>query len=613
MTPRRRANRRGPIAGMGEAAAAARRLVLATAMACCMAPGALAQTADGPGKAVPETAPEAGDAAPSAPAPPEAASDAVSDAARDVAARAAALAGEGSPSSAEAEALAAFYGGENASLLWAGEAGLLLRARAAADELARAGDWGLDPQVYAVPDLQAGTHDPARLARMELALTRAVLAYVRDAWGGRASDAKLGSQLSYPLTLPDPAAVLAALAEARDPGAYLRAQHPDHPQFAALRKELAALDQAGTANARTPIPAGRVLRRRDAHAWVALLRRRLGVEPKDDQHFDAALETALKAFQRERGLAADGILGDSTRAALNADTAQKRRYQLLINMERWRWLPRPLDNGAGIYVWANVPEFRVRVVANGKVVFNERVIAGKADKKTPVFSDRMEWIEIHPTWYVPNSIKVEDILPSLRRSSSRIMTRYHLRMDCGARGRDPAAIDWSSVDIRKCAFSQPPGEKSVLGDFKFKFPNHHDVYMHDTPTRRLFEANIRAFSHGCIRVSKPRRMAEILLAHDGGMSAARLEEILAGPKVLHKAVFNTPVPVHITYFTAFADDQGALVARPDYYGHDRRLAEALYGKGELFPEANMPGGRGASHGPPPRRKKKEWWERYMNN
>ena len=153
----------------------------------------------------------------------------------------------------------------------------------------------------------------------------------------------------------------------------------------------------------------------------------------------------------------------------------------------------------------------------------------------------------------------------------------------------------------------------MLGDFKFKFPNKHDVYMHDTLTRRLFETNPRTYSHGCVRVKNPRRLAEILLAHDKSFSAERLGKILAGPKRLHKEVLDKPIPVHMTYFTGRIDKDGKLASAPDYYGHDARLAQALYGKGELFPAAQAPGRRKVKTRRPPPERKKEWWEEAMQN
>ncbi len=483
----------------------------------------------------------------------------------------------------ELEALKTYYGLSDRSPLWIDGGAVSDQARALAAEIARAADYGLEADDFPLPDLDAGG-SVERLARIELALARAVLKYARFAHGGRVEGRKLGQQLTDPLPLPDPQTVLGAMATSADPAAYLRSLHPTHPQFEALRKRLAELRGGGDEREHKALPEGPVLRLGLAHAHVALLRKRLGVEGDAPERFDAGVDKAVRAFQKANGLTADGIVGPGTRRALNGGQGGEREIlKLLVNLERWRWLPRDLDAEAGIHVWANIPEYRVRIVREGKVAFNERVIVGKIDKKTPVFSDKMEWIEFHPTWYIPNSIKVESILPSFRRQTSRVMERYHLRLDCGRHGRDHKAIDWTAVDIRSCSISQPPGERSVLGDFKFKFPNRHAVYMHDTPKTGLFKRTTRTFSHGCVRIDNPRRMAEVLLAHDKAMSSERVGEILAGPKRLHKEELNRAVPVHITYFTTLVDEDGAFKSLPDIYGHDRRLANVLMGKGHLLP------------------------------
>ena len=492
----------------------------------------------------------------------------------------------------ELEGLKAYYEQPGARPIWTGDTEISKAAHDVSSEIARAGDYGLDPDAFKLPALDAQSPDSKQLGNTELQMSRAVLVYVRHAKGGRADPAKVGSQLEKSPPRPEPVEILASLATHSEPASYLRALHPTHPQFEALRKKLAALRGAKEERAKTQIPDGPALRLGTRHPQVAALRKRLNVpvaptdgakKKPDPELFDKAVQEAVKRFQKETGLGADGVVGSGTRRALNGDAPEVQLVKILINMERWRWLPADLDGDADIYVWANIPEYRVRIVRQGELAFSERVIVGKTNKRTPVFSDEMEWIEIHPTWYVPNSIKVEDILPSLRRRTSSVMKRYHLKLHCGRHGSDPKSIDWSSVDIRKCSVSQPPGAKSVLGDFKFKFPNKHAVYMHDTPTKGLFKRTTRTFSHGCVRIQNPRRMAEILLAHDKQMSAERLGEILAGPRRLHKEDLNRHVPVHITYFTAVFSDDGKFTTRPDIYGHDKRLAQVLMGKGHLMP------------------------------
>jgi len=306
-------------------------------------------------------------------------------------------------------------------------------------------------------------------------------------------------------------------------------------------------------------------------------------------------------------LAADGIPGAGTRRIINGRTPDQLLTKILMNMERWRWLPDELGGKAGIYVWANIPELRVRAIKGSETVFSERAIVGQTTHKTPVFSDEVEWIELHPTWFVPNSIKVSDILPSLKRPTSTVMERYNLRVNCGRHGSNYKAIDWHTIDIRQCSFTQPPGKTSVLGDFKFKFPNKHSVYMHDTHDRSLFKHKQRTFSHGCIRVQRPRQLAETLLNHDKGMTSEQIGEILDGPKQLHKEEFNQPIPVHITYFTVLFDDQGKFTSWPDYYDHDKRLAAALTGKSQNIAKASAPAEKVLRKKRTPK-KSTSWWD-----
>lgn len=478
--------------------------------------------------------------------------------------------------------LRAYYAGWNVAPIWVDENGATKKARDAAQEIRAADVFGLNPKDYVIPALDGAATTREDLARLELAMTRTVLEFAHHAKAGRIAPGKAGHSLNKPESLTNPRGFLDALRAGSDVAALLRGLHPRHPQFVALQNKLAELRGGGKDSPRILIPGGPVLRTGVAHEHVALLRKRLGLEGKSNR-FDDALKAAVIAFQNKQGLKADGVAGNVTRRALNGAANERLIMRILVNMERWRWLPDDMGGGAGIYVWANIPEFRVRIVKNGEIAFTERAIVGKPGKQTPVFSDAMEWIEFHPTWYVPNSIKVEDIAPSLRRPASKVVERYHLKIDCGPLGRDWRTIDWETTDIRKCSVSQPPGERSVMGYFKFKFPNAHAVYMHDTPAKRLFKSAIRAYSHGCVRIQNPRRMAEVLLAHDKGLTASRIDTILKGPRRLHKEELTRHVPVHMTYFTNIFDKDGALRTLADLYGHDRRLAQLLRGKGRLLP------------------------------
>ncbi|MGI9522127.1 MAG: L,D-transpeptidase family protein [Hyphomicrobiaceae bacterium] len=486
--------------------------------------------------------------------------------------------------SSERQALKSFYDNDGAILLWVMRSGLTDGARTTMAEFGKANFYGLRSRDYAVSRAETENQTPVGLAEIELKLSAIALLYARHAKGGQATAHTLGSQLAFTPATVSPLNILVSLVNAPDRPAYLRSLHPQHRQFQMLRRKLAQLMQIGASGDLEKLPSGPALKKGMTHPHVANLRERLKYfgqntkPPSDDrERFDTALDLAVKSFQRKQGLSADGVVGRRTRIALDGRNSNRLIAKIILNMERWRWLPDELGGTANIYVWANIPELRVRAVKEGKVVFSQKAIVGQVGHKTPVFSDEMEWIEIHPTWFIPASIKVSDILPSLRRPTSTVMGRYNLRVDCGRFGKNYKTIDWKNIDINKCNFTQPPGPKSVLGDFKFKFPNRHSVYMHDTHDRRLFSRSKRTFSHGCVRVKKPRLLAEVLLSHDKGLTSERVGEILAGPKVLHKEILERPVPVHLTYFTLMFDRDGKLQAFPDYYGHDRRLEAALSG------------------------------------
>ena len=218
------------------------------------------------------------------------------------------------------------------------------------------------------------------------------------------------------------------------------------------------------------------------------------------------------AFQKESGTLPDGIVGNATRALLN-DVEVLSPAKLIANMEEWRWMP---EDRGDLYVTVNIPEFTLRIVKNGAVIHTERVITGLVDKQTPVFSETMKSIAFQPRWNVPNSIKVNELYPSLARGGTSFR-RQGLRLSRNGRDVDPESVDWSSTDIRTYDVYQPPGASNVLGELKFNFPNKHTVYMHDTNARHLFEEASRPFSHGCMRVRDPRRMAEILLGRGQGL------------------------------------------------------------------------------------------------
>jgi len=497
---------------------------------------------------------------------------------------------------AQKEALIEYYLVPDQRMLWVDENGLTERAKLVIAEIGKADDYGLNASDYTLPDAAGfNASDPkARewLADAEVKVSYAVLDYTNDARGGRIEPLRLSKNLDPSLALPNPSEVLESIAIRSDPGAYLRSFQPDQPQFEALRQKLIELRGGKVEEAKpavVTIPDGPVLKLGVEHEQVALLRKRLEISPgANETKFDEAVLEAVRQFQSSHGSVADGMVGAGTRRLLNGGQRQEpvgspaRIKQILVNMERWRWLPH--DLGA-FYVTVNIPEFTLRVIEEGTPIHTARVVVGKPDKQTPVISDEMEEVVFNPYWNVPNSIKMEEIAPYFGGGGgffggwdTSILQRHGLRIRYGGRDIDPDSIDWSRNDLRNFDLVQPPGPTNVLGKVKFVFPNKHDVYMHDTTQKHLFANTVRAESHGCMRVQNPAQLAELVLAHDKGWSSARVQSTFDGIGDNHVAL-DQKIPVYITYFTLRVNDDGSISTFNDLYGHDARMNAALSGKG----------------------------------
>ncbi|HSD93158.1 MAG TPA: L,D-transpeptidase family protein [Methyloceanibacter sp.] len=496
------------------------------------------------------------------------------------------------------DALLDYYAVPDQRLLWVDEKGLNERAKIAMAEIAKADDYGLRASDYPLPDPASfDAADPSArewLAEAEMKLSYAALDYAKDARGGRIEPLRLSKNLDPSLALPDPAEVLASIAIRSDAGAYLRSFQPDQPQFEALRQKLLELRGGKTEEVKTDvviIPDGPVLKFGVEHEQVALLRKRLNLPAgSNETRFDEAVLDAVREYQASRGTAADGMVGPGTRRLLNGGQraaepvgSETRIRQILVNMERWRWLPH--DLGA-FYATVNIPEFTLRVVDEGEVIHSARVVVGKPNTQTPVLSDEMETVVFNPYWNVPNSIKNEEIAPYFGQGGggffgggwdTSVLHRHGLRIKVGNRVVDPDQIDWSRHDLRSFDLVQPPGPSNVLGKVKFLFPNSHDVYMHDTTQKHLFNNAVRAESHGCMRVQNPDQLAEIIMRHANGWSSAQVQSAFFGGDD-NQVPLERKVPVYVTYFTLRVNEDGSLSSFRDLYGHDSRMLSALDGK-----------------------------------
>jgi murein L,D-transpeptidase YcbB/YkuD len=425
------------------------------------------------------------------------------------------------------------------------------------ERLKTADEDGLDPTDYPVPVL-ASTKGitPADWAEAEIKLSTSAILYARDARGGRIDPTRLSNLITPKLELPSAAEVLSRLAATRDPGVALASYNPPHPGYAALKNRLAELRAHHPARPMVRVPRGPALRVGMRDPRVPLIRTRFNLDPAqgDQTAYDERVASAVAAFQKTKGLPASGVLNDQTVAALSSASSVRIEGDIVANMERWRWLP--ADMGSR-YIAVNIPEFRLRVVANGDTVHQTRVIVGKPETPTPIFSDEMERVIVNPSWTVPPSILKNEFLPGLASDPLYAERRGYKVIRHGG----------------QISIQQPPGERNALGFIKFIFPNQHAVYLHDTPNRNLFTAERRAFSHGCVRVDQPFRLAEAVFGRDSTWSEPKLRGMIGkGERYIN---LRQTLPVHLTYFTLSVDDHGELKAFDDLYGFNRKVRAAL--------------------------------------
>ena len=274
------------------------------------------------------------------------------------------------------------------------------------------------------------------------------------------------------------------------------------------------------------------------------------------------------------------------RAESEAGAKPRNLQKIVVNMERWRWMPADLGT---LYVWLNVPEYMAYIVKNGNTIHSEKMVVGKPVYATPVFSADLKSIVFNPEWTVPSTIIREDLLPRLRGGGgmfgggSSILKQHKLYVRYNGKKVDPGSIDWKRVNMGAVSFHQDPGPTNVLGKVKFLYPNRHSVYMHDTIKRELLNREVRSEGHHCPRVANPGKVAAVILAEDKGMPASEVEKLLA--KGYNSGVsINGRVPVHTTYFTAAVDAEGKVRTFADIYGMDGPTAAAIFGK-EAKPEA----------------------------
>jgi murein L,D-transpeptidase YcbB/YkuD len=444
--------------------------------------------------------------------------------------------------------------------------------------LARVRDHGLPVARYDVATLEAAfaSAKSARdRGRAEVLAASMFVAYARDVHSGVLTPSRIDEGIVRKVTRRDPVEFLEGLV-AGDPDAFLRSLAPTAPEYARLMKAKWRLEARVASGGWGAGLVDRKLEPGDSGTAVVELRNRLirmgYLDHSISTQYDGTLQAAVQQFQTDHGLAPDGVAGTGTITEINRP-AETRLEQVVVAMERERWLNKPRGDR---HVLVNITDFTAKIVDNGKVTFQTRSVVGAntSDRRTPEFSDIMEHMVVNPTWNVPRSIATKEYLPMFQKDPNA--APYLNLLDDAGRLVSRADVDFSTMTEKNFPFDvkQPPSRSNALGLVKFMFPNRHNIYLHDTPAKSLFSRERRAFSHGCVRLSDPFDFAYALLAVQEDNPEAVFQRVLATGRETTLPL-KVKVPVHLIYRTAFTQAKGRINFRPDVYGRDAKIFQAL--------------------------------------
>jgi murein L,D-transpeptidase YcbB/YkuD len=475
--------------------------------------------------------------------------------------------------------LAAFYQDNDFTGIWTGDSAADKARRVALFEaMRRAEDHGLPAARYDVDALleQLKAARSARdLGLADVALSRVFLRLARDMQTGALVPGQVDDGIKRQVPYRERASYLTSLVQS-NPAAFFRALPPQSNEYARLMKEKLRLEQLADRGGWGPTVPAESVKPGQSGAAVTALRNRLVamgfLDRSATQVYDEEMLHAVQRFQAAHGLTADGVAGPGTMAEINIPV-QERLKSVMVAMERERWLNMPLGQR---HILVNLTDFHARIIDGDAVSFETRVVIGKntGDRRSPEFSDEMDHMVINPTWHVPRSIAVKEYLPKMKRNPNAVS---HLRL-YNSRGQQVSrgAVNFAAYNASNFPFSikQPPSQSNALGLVKFMFPNKYNIYLHDTPAKDLFSREVRAYSHGCVRVHKPFELAYALLSKQEADPKRTFHSILDTGRET-RVNLEQPVPVHIIYRTAFTQAKGPMQYRRDVYGRDARIWDAL--------------------------------------
>jgi len=485
------------------------------------------------------------------------------------------------------EALIAYYR-EHPDFLWVEDGQVALRAAQMRRALAETGRYALDPEDYLVSlpasaGLEGAEKDVA-LMRFEMELSAAALTYVLDAKRGRVDPNRISQYHDLPRHKVDLVAALEKLKAADDLSAALAAAQPQNDHFRKLAEELARLKAEDEEADQIVIAPDTFLKAGKSSPEmknIVAAIRKAGSEELKTTHaetfaaydggdlYSPELVALVKAFQKEAKLTPDGIVGKNTILAMVGETNAAKIAKVELAMERSRWIPEVLGERK---VFINQAAFTATYTAPGEVPLSMRVVVGTKSNQTNFFYDKIEIVEYNPYWGVPYSIIVNEMLPKLARDPSYLDRAGYEVTTPGGRQISSASVDWYAVASKQQSVNvrQYPGSSNALGEVKILFPNRHHIYMHDTPAKNLFAKDVRAYSHGCIRLQDPKAMAAAVL----GKSKDYVTSRIAGGQNEQEQVTGD-IPVYVSYFTAWPELDGTIAYYSDVYDRDRYLMQAI--------------------------------------
>lgn len=478
------------------------------------------------------------------------------------------------------KSIATYYAAINYKQLWTGKKNSG-RAKALLNALKNADDHGLPSARYKVKDVAKAirTRRNADIGKMEVFLSQIYVRYANDISTGVLRPSDVSKEIAYKNRRLSGETLLVGIAKG-NPAKYLAGLAPRHSDYKSLLAEKKRLSKLRTD--KTPSIPKVTYKVGSSGQGVVTMRVKLkqlgyskvGTSPV----YDAKLKSTVAVFQKSRGLTADGVAGPATVDALNLKTAQQLKL-VIVNLERQRWINFPRQKR---HVFVNLPDFSVAIMDNGQQSFYSRTVIGKDDDDTrsPEFVDTMTHMVINPTWHVPRSIAGKEYLPIIRKDPGFLRRKNMTMLNAAGQSVNPANVNLAAYNENNFPFNikQRPDPANALGLVKFMFPNKYNIYLHDTPSKSLFGRDVRAFSHGCIRVHKPFDFAYELLGKQTSNPEKFFQEKLETKKETYVNLKKS-VQVIIAYQTVVFDSKGRATYRNDIYGRDGEIASALKNAG----------------------------------